>query len=147
MPAPPPLKPNPSIHHHHHAPHFPPPFCSAFGASKRWLATNPDGTTRQLTDADFFKAGAITGLAAAFTEGERINVVTCRVRQKQRRGSAGNFGTILAIASHVRPPIHSRITGPIDFFKSQIQVQIIRAKSDPSYKREKRDAFCGHAIQ
>lgn len=28
---------------------------SAFGASKRWLATNPDGTTRQLTSADFFK--------------------------------------------------------------------------------------------
>lgn len=28
---------------------------SAFGASKRWLATNPDGTTRQLSSADFFK--------------------------------------------------------------------------------------------
>ncbi len=25
---------------------------------------------------------------------------------------------------------------PIDFYKSQIQVQIIRAKSDPAYKRE-----------
>ena len=25
--------------------------------------------------------------------------------------------------------------GPIDFFKSQIQVQIIRSKSDPNYKR------------
>ena len=42
---------------------------SAFGASKRWLATNPDGTTRPLTDIDFFKAGFITGLAAAFIEG------------------------------------------------------------------------------
>lgn len=26
--------------------------------------------------------------------------------------------------------------GPIDFYKSQIQVQIIRSKSDPNYKRE-----------
>ncbi|PRW60530.1 mitochondrial carrier [Chlorella sorokiniana] len=65
---------------------------SAFGASKRWLATNPDGSTRQLTSADFFKAGFITGAAAAFAE------------------------------------------SPIDFYKSQIQVQIIRAKSDPAYK-------------
>eukprot|EP00887_Chlorella_sp_A99_P003975 scaffold11.g3975.t1 len=65
---------------------------SAFGASKRWLGTNPDGSARPLTDADFFKAGFITGTVAAFTE------------------------------------------GPIDFFKSQIQVQIIRAKSDPTYK-------------
>jgi hypothetical protein len=28
--------------------------------------------------------------------------------------------------------------GPIDFYKSQIQYQIIRAKSDPSYKRAPR---------
>jgi hypothetical protein len=25
---------------------------------------------------------------------------------------------------------------PIDFYKSQIQVQVIRSKSDPNYKRE-----------
>ncbi len=30
---------------------------------------------------------------------------------------------------------------PIDFYKSQIQVQIIRAKSDPSYKRTFFSAF------
>ncbi|KAL4421587.1 hypothetical protein ABPG75_010878 [Micractinium tetrahymenae] len=65
---------------------------SAFGASKRWLATNPDGTTRALTTADYFKAGFITGAAAAFTE------------------------------------------SPIDFYKSQIQVQMVRAKADPAYK-------------
>ncbi|CAL5227929.1 g10976 [Coccomyxa viridis] len=64
----------------------------AFGAAKRWLSTNKDGTTRTLTTADFYKAGAITGFVSAFAE------------------------------------------GPIDFFKSQIQVQIIRSKSDPSYK-------------
>ncbi len=29
---------------------------SAFGASKRWLATNPDGSTRALTTADYYKA-------------------------------------------------------------------------------------------
>lgn len=65
---------------------------TAFGASQRYLATNPDGTTRKLTTSDFYKAGAMTGFAAAFTE------------------------------------------GPIDFYKSQLQVQIIRAKSDPNYK-------------
>ena len=26
--------------------------------------------------------------------------------------------------------------GPIDFYKSQVQVQIIRTQSDPNYKRE-----------
>ena len=30
------------------------------------------------------------------------------------------------------------VEGPIDFFKSQIQVQIIRAKSNPDYKRARR---------
>lgn len=64
----------------------------AFGESKRWLATNADGSPRQLRTADFYKAGAITGFIAAFTE------------------------------------------GPIDFYKSQIQVQIIRSKADPNYK-------------
>lgn len=64
----------------------------AFGESKRWLATNPDGSSRPLRTADFYKAGAITGFIAAFTE------------------------------------------GPIDFYKSQIQVQIIRSKADPNYK-------------
>ncbi|KAK9906772.1 hypothetical protein WJX75_007691 [Coccomyxa subellipsoidea] len=64
----------------------------AFGAAKRWLSTNPDGSTRALTTLDFYKAGAITGFVSAFAE------------------------------------------GPIDFFKSQIQVQIIRAKGDPNYK-------------
>lgn len=52
----------------------------AFGSSKRWLATNSDGTMRPLRTADYYKAGAITGFIAAFTE------------------------------------------GPIDFYKSQIQV-------------------------
>ena len=67
---------------------------SAFGASKRWLGTNPDGTMRELSDADYFKAGFMTGFAAAFFE------------------------------------------APIDFYKSQIQVQIIRSKADPAYKRK-----------
>lgn len=39
----------------------------AFGESKRWLATNADGTTRGLRTADYYKAGAITGFIAAFT--------------------------------------------------------------------------------
>jgi solute carrier family 25 carnitine/acylcarnitine transporter 20/29 len=65
---------------------------SAFGESKRWLGTNEDGTMRELTNLDFYKAGMITGFVAAFTE------------------------------------------APIDFYKSQIQVQILRSKSDPTYK-------------
>lgn len=64
----------------------------AFGSSKRWLATNPDGSVRPLRTSDFYKAGAMTGFVAAFTE------------------------------------------GPIDFYKSQIQVQIIRSKSNPDYR-------------
>lgn len=67
---------------------------SAFGASKRWLGTNADGSTRALETLDFFKAGFITGAAAAFTE------------------------------------------APIDFYKSQIQVQILRSRADPTYKGE-----------
>ena len=31
----------------------------AFGAAKRWLATNPDGSTRSLTTADFYKVRLI----------------------------------------------------------------------------------------
>jgi hypothetical protein len=30
--------------------------------------------------------------------------------------------------------------GPIDFYKSQIQVQIIRSKTNPDYKRESADS-------
>ncbi len=52
------------------------------------------GTTRPLVWSDFYKAGAMTGFVAAFTE------------------------------------------GPIDFYKSQLQVQIIKSKMDPNYKRE-----------
>jgi solute carrier family 25 carnitine/acylcarnitine transporter 20/29 len=55
----------------------------AFGSSKRWLATNADGSVRPLRTADYYKAGAITGFIAAFTE------------------------------------------GPIDFYKSQIQVSVV----------------------
>eukprot|EP00873_Tetraselmis_striata_P021648 jgi/Tetstr1/441912/TSEL_030120.t1 len=64
----------------------------SFGGSKRWLSTNADGTTRPLATLDFYKAGAMTGAIAAFTE------------------------------------------GPIDFYKSQIQYQIIKSKTDPAYK-------------
>ncbi|GFR52096.1 hypothetical protein Agub_g14609 [Astrephomene gubernaculifera] len=64
----------------------------AFGSSKRWLATNTDGSTRPLQRPDYYTAGAMTGFVAAFTE------------------------------------------GPIDLYKSQLQVQIIRSKQDPNYK-------------
>jgi solute carrier family 25 carnitine/acylcarnitine transporter 20/29 len=39
----------------------------AFGESKRWLATNADGSSRALRTSDYYKAGAITGFIAAFT--------------------------------------------------------------------------------
>jgi hypothetical protein len=31
----------------------------AFGAAKRWLSTNSDGTTRALTTLDFYKASTL----------------------------------------------------------------------------------------
>ena len=66
---------------------------STFGAAKRWLGTDQaTGLSKPLSTADFYKAGAITGFVAAFSE------------------------------------------GPIDFYKSQIQVQIVRSKTDPAYK-------------
>lgn len=65
---------------------------STFGAAKRWLGTDAQGNARPLKTSDFYKAGAITGFVAAFSE------------------------------------------GPIDFYKSQIQVQIVRSKTDPNYK-------------
>lgn len=64
---------------------------STFGWAKRWLGTAADGSARELTAADFYKAGAITGFVAAFFE------------------------------------------SPIDFYKSQIQVQVIRQRGDPNY--------------
>jgi hypothetical protein len=72
----------------------------AFGESKRWLGKNPDGSSRPLRTSDFYKAGAITGFIAAFTE------------------------------------------GPIDFYKSQIQVQIIKSKVDPNYKGARAARAC-----
>eukprot|EP00955_Chlamydomonas_euryale_P074098 361935-Chlamydomonas_euryale.AAC.23 len=41
---------------------------AAFGASKRWLGTGPDGAPRMLTPGDFYKAGAMTGVAMSVTE-------------------------------------------------------------------------------
>ena len=41
----------------------------AFGAAKRWLSTNSDGTTRALTTADFYKVSAACS---------RRSVHTCR---------------------------------------------------------------------
>ena len=38
--------------------------------------------------------------------------------------------------------------GPIDFYKSQIQVQIIRSKADPNYKRKHFNALVAlHRLQ
>jgi solute carrier family 25 (mitochondrial carnitine/acylcarnitine transporter), member 20/29 len=37
----------------------------AFGESKRWLATNADGTSRALQPLDFYKASAYWPLAVA----------------------------------------------------------------------------------
>ena len=60
----------------------------AFGASKSYLSENG---TKKLDAVDFFKAGAMTGFAASFTE------------------------------------------SPIDFYKSQLQVQMVKQKADPKY--------------
>jgi solute carrier family 25 carnitine/acylcarnitine transporter 20/29 len=57
----------------------------AFGSSKRWLATNPDGSLRPLRTADFYKAGAMTGFVAAFTEGP-IDFFKSQIQVRRRRG-------------------------------------------------------------
>lgn len=53
--------------------------------------------------------------------------------------------TFKSLAEHVVPFVQAgAITGflaafteaPIDFYKSQLQVQVIRAQADPNYKRE-----------
>ncbi|KAK9863589.1 hypothetical protein WJX84_011011 [Apatococcus fuscideae] len=65
---------------------------SAFGQAKSWYSVDSNGRPCIPTNLDLYKAGAITGFIAAFTE------------------------------------------APIDFYKSQLQVQVIRSQSDPSYK-------------
>ena len=42
---------------------------------------------------------------------------------------------ILLQAGAITGFVSAFVEGPIDFFKSQIQVQIIRSRSDPNYKR------------
>jgi hypothetical protein len=72
---------------------------AAFGASKRWLATGADGKPRPLAAADYYKAGAMTGFVAAFTEGP-IDFYKSQIqasgvlgagaaRPGRRRGAAG----------------------------------------------------------
>ena len=42
-----------------------------------------------------------------------------------------------AQAGAVTGTIAAFVEGPIDFYKSQIQVQIIRSRADPNYKRRR----------
>lgn len=43
--------------------------------------------------------------------------------------------SLTAQAGAVTGTIAAFVEGPIDFYKSQIQVQIIRSRADPNYKR------------
>jgi len=110
---------------------------SAFGASKRWLGTNSDGTTRALTDIDYFKV-------------RRRPAGAWCANLRRWRTPVDHPSGLLTLLTRSLPLQAGFITGfaaafaegPIDFYKSQIQVQIIRSKSDPSYKRTCRDLHC-----
>ena len=45
--------------------------------------------------------------------------------------------SVTAQAGAVTGTIAAFVEGPIDFYKSQIQVQIIRSRADPNYKRRR----------
>ena len=45
------------------------------------------------------------------------------------------MGYVLVQAGAMTGFVAAFAEGPIDFYKSQVQVQIIRTQSDPSYKR------------
>lgn len=146
---------------------------SAFGASKRWLAENPDGTTRALTSTDFFKVGGWVGGKRAAGHAAPLALEDLRAAQLGwvwwRRWLDCTLGPRLPSQTRwmvAEAPTHTPCTGlpvphlsrqagfitgaaaafaesPIDFYKSQIQVQMVRAKSDPTYKGEyRRYMYC-----
>lgn len=130
--------------------------CSTFGASKRWLGTNADGSARQLTALDYYKVSQ-SARGATWLRGNQhagCGRLCCHPgcmasvcsRQHKARGQArphsphGWRARVLQ-AGAITGFTASFFEAPIDFYKSQIQVQIIRAKTDPAYKRE-----CGWAL-
>ncbi|KIY97254.1 hypothetical protein MNEG_10708 [Monoraphidium neglectum] len=96
----------------------------AFGSSKRWLATNPDGSLRPLRTADFYKAGAMTGFVAAFTEGP----IDFFKSQIQPVAEASSSGDRTAGSRDRAAGGGQRAAG------SEQQVQIIRSRTNPDYK-------------
>eukprot|EP00955_Chlamydomonas_euryale_P105765 365661-Chlamydomonas_euryale.AAC.50 len=110
----------------------------AFGESKRWLGTNADGSSRTLQPLDFYKAGAMTGEHSAH--------IAPRQGSLHEHGSSGCRSVPADMHERACPRlvyfcpgfVAAFSEGPIDFYKSQIQVQIIKSKMDPAYKREWR---------
>lgn len=96
----------------------------AFGQTKTWLATQKDGSLRPLRNADYYKVRThLLTVCLAF----RPSI--CAI-QKQNSGIALQAGAVTGT-------IAAFVEGPIDFYKSQIQVQIIRSRADPNYKRRR----------
>ena len=96
----------------------------SFAQIKTWLATNKDGSTRQLTNADFYKVSTRPLHAL-----QHIHSHSACQRSFNIVGHVEQAGAATGL-------IAAFVEGPIDFYKSQIQVQIIRSRADPNYKRK-----------
>lgn len=100
----------------------------SFAQIKTWLATNKDGSTRELRYSDYYKVN-IRSLAVLLTlaslDYPQCSCSKCSdlVSCGEQAGAATGF-------------IAAFVEGPIDFYKSQIQVQIIRSRADANYKRK-----------
>ncbi|KAL3136974.1 hypothetical protein ABBQ32_006573 [Trebouxia sp. C0010 RCD-2024] len=98
----------------------------SFAQIKTWLATNKDGSTRELRYSDYYKVN-IRSLAVLLTlaslDYPQCSCSKCSdlVSCGEQAGAATGF-------------IAAFVEGPIDFYKSQIQVQIIRSRADANYK-------------
>lgn len=105
----------------------------AFGSSKRWLTTNADGSSRPLTTADVYKVQ----LSMPAIHVRLVDDMTCHAQlawagmhqhlTKHQHGGM-QAGAITGLTA-------SFTEGPIDFYKSQVQYQIIKTQTEPSYKR------------
>ena len=107
----------------------------AFAQIKTWMATNKDGSTRPLTNADFYKVSI--GHSQLYHKHSHnsysnIHILHLHLLLGEMKGiwyASEQAGAATGL-------IAAFVEGPIDFYKSQIQVQIIRSRADPNYKRK-----------
>ena len=96
----------------------------SFAQIKTWLATNKDGSTRELRYSDFYKVNIKSQAKPC------LAVLPLYLSEHLMLVSGGEQ------AGAATGLIAAFVEGPIDFYKSQIQVQIIRSRADANYKRK-----------